>query len=601
MNTYKFNLKSLSFIMLSLLLFYCVPDSDTPQPEDEEQQEKKPLDLSISIPPGGNSWVTNDLEENSVTISDAGIHNWTNETNIIRTYFKVYTTGALNVGFNAKAPSGASTLKVSVGSQSREITIANSNYKNIEVGTFDISEAGYHYIEIECTNKTTNYVADINEILIGGAATTQEVTFVKDDFYWGRRGPSVHLSYQLPDNKNILWFYNEVTVPQGEDVIGSYFMANGFGQGYFGMQVNSETERRVLFSVWSPYDTQNPDEIPEDYKIILLGSGEGVTIGEFGNEGSGGQSYKVFDWQAGTTYKFLLKGEPAPNNSTDYTAYFYAPETGEWKLIASFRRPYTSTYLTNFHSFLENFNTTTGFISRKGEYTNQWVYDTQDQWHELTEAKFTADATARKGNRLDYAGGANSNKFYMQNCGFFSNNTAIDSYHTRTANGTAPDIDFSQLEIPSLPEEPEYLDKSAWSVIDFSSEATSGEGTNGLASLVLDGNQTTYWHSCWSGCDQTYTYPHYLTIDMGTAATADGIQFVQRDGSRKVKDIEVQISNDNTSWQSMGDFVLAETASSQHLDLPQTETFRYLKVIMKSAHDGAGFAAMAEVGAYINN
>src|SRR5690606_4541361 len=125
---------------------------------------------------------------------------------------------------------------------------------------------------------------------------------------------------------DILWFYIEITVPEGEDVLGSYFMANGFAEGYFGIQVNSPSERRVLFSVWSPYETQDPNNIPDEYKIILLGKGEGVTTGEFGNEGSGGQSYKVFNWKAGTTYGFLLKGTPSVNNSTDYTAYFFDPE-----------------------------------------------------------------------------------------------------------------------------------------------------------------------------------------------------------------------------------------------------------------------------------
>lgn len=594
MNTNRKN-ALINFIFLLLLLVSCITDDET----SEVQEQQMSSNLGISIPPGGNSWVVNNLAENEIIISDGGIHNWTNESNIIRTYFKVYTTGSLHVGFNVKVASGASTLKVSVAGQSKEITLNNRNYRDIEVGTFQISETGYHNIQIECINKTSTYIADINEVLIGGTATSQDVTFVKDDFYWGRRGPSVHLSYSPPANKEILWFYNEVTVPTGQDVVGSYFMANGFGEGYFGMQVNSETERRVLFSVWSPYDTQNPDDIPEDYKIILLGSGEGVTIGEFGNEGSGGQSYKVFDWKAGNTYRFLLKGEPSINNSTDYTAYFYAPEVGDWQLIASFRRPYTSTYLTRLHSFLENFNTTTGFISRKGEYTNQWAHDTQGQWHELTQARFTADATARSGNRLDYAGGVDGSKFFMKNCGFFSDNTTIDTDHTRAANGTAPNIDFSQLEIPTLPEDPTYLDKSSWSIIDFSSEATSGEGSNGLASLVLDGDPASYWHSCWTGCDQTYTYPHHLTIDLSSATSADGIHFIQRDGSRKVKDIEIQVSDDNINWQSLGNYLLANDASSQHTDLPQRETFRYLKVIMKSAHDGADFAAMAEVGAYV--
>ena len=74
-------------------------------------------------------------------------------------------------------------------------------------------------------------------------------------------------------------------MPAGGDVIGSYFMADGFAHGYFGMQVNSEKERRILFSVWSPYNTQNPDEIPQDQRIELLKKGDGVHTGKFGNEG----------------------------------------------------------------------------------------------------------------------------------------------------------------------------------------------------------------------------------------------------------------------------------------------------------------------------
>lgn len=205
-------------------------------------------------------------------------------------------------------------------------------------------------------------------------------------------------------------------------------MANDFAQGYFGMQVNSPTERRVLFSVWSPYETDNPNEIPEDSRIILLGKGQGVTTGSFGNEGSGGQSYKVFNWEmAGNTYRFLLKGEPSVNNSTDYTAYFFAPETEKWTLIASFRRPHTFTYLKRLHSFLENFSTNTGFIGRKAFYGNQWARDKEGNWYELTNAKFTADATARKGSRLDYAGGSQGNVFYSRTADFLAINTPMDS------------------------------------------------------------------------------------------------------------------------------------------------------------------------------
>jgi len=76
---------------------------------------------------------------------------------------------------------------------------------------------------------------------------------------------------------------------------------------------------------------------------------------------------------------------------------------------------------------------------------NQWVYN-QSGWHELNKARFTADNTARKGNRLDYSGGAVDKHFYLKNCGFTNEKTPIDSYFYRDKLGIAPNIDFNALK-----------------------------------------------------------------------------------------------------------------------------------------------------------
>ena len=585
-----------SFIFGLIILISCSADATYFKSKEEESK----LDLNISIPPGGNTWVVNDVSANSEIISENGVKNWKNPDHLLQTYFKVNQSGSLNVGVEIKVPEGQSRIKVSVGEESKEFSLSNTEYEVIHVGTFNLSSSGYHYIQIQGLEKEADIFGEIKNFKIGGSATSSGVTVVNDDFYWGRRGPSVHLSYEIPTDKNIQWFYNEVTVPEGEDKVGSYFMSNGFAEGYFGMQVNSESERRILFSVWSPYETQNPDDIPEDYKIILLGNGENVYVGEFGNEGSGGQSFLRYNWKAGNKYKFLLRGEPSENNSTDYTAYFYAPETGEWQLIASFRRPHTSTYLTNFHSFLENFSTEHGFEGRKAFYDNQWVRDIDGNWIEATKAKFTADATARSGNRLDYAGGKEENRFFLKNGGFFSNNTLIDSEFERSSNSEAPSIDFSLLETPmvQIPEEEpteDFFDKTEWEVIDFSSEATQGEGENGLASLILDSKAETYWHSCWTGCNSEHTYPHFLTIDLKSTYEVNGISFQQRNGSRKIKELEILYSEDGENWSSLGDYSLENSVSTQSFNLNEPVSMYYLKLIANSAHDGQEFAALAEV------
>jgi hypothetical protein len=317
------------------------------------------------------------------------------------------------------------------------------------VGSWKIAREGYIAIKIKGISKSENLFPSISRLTISSSNYDGKIAYVPNNegsfFHWGRRGPSVHLNYQLPQNINAKWYYNEVTVPENEDKIGSYFMANGFGEGYFGIQVNSASERRVLFSVWSSFTTDDHTSIPESHKIKILKKGENVHTGEFGNEGSGGQSYLKYNWKAGTTYKFLLQGFPENNNTTTYTAYFYAPELNKWLLIASFNRPETNTYLKRFHSFLENFSPEQGDLSRKVLFNNQWICDDKDVWTEINSVRFTTDNTGAKEYRMDFAGGLDNGYFYLKDGGFFDNYTTPNTTFTRPLNYKKPEINFSTL------------------------------------------------------------------------------------------------------------------------------------------------------------
>ncbi len=423
---------------LKLLVFLCLITQGIEAQENNTEYIHR-------IPAGENSWVKG-VSERGV-IRENGIRNWNDLNTKFNSYVRLNSHGNLHLGLQLRTPNGPSTLKITLNNESREITINNPDYKDLEVGTFTIENQGYQLIKIEALEKKGTSIAEIGEILVGGPATENGINYVKDNFHFGRRGPSVHLRYPIPEeSKKPTYFYNEIRVPEGEDVIGSYYMANGFSHGYFGMQVNSKNERRILFSVWSPYDTQDPKEIPEDQKIVMLNKGDDVYTGEFGNEGSGGQSFKKFMWKTNTTYKFLLKGEPAGPNHTDYSAFFYAPEKEKWELIASFRRPKSSNYLGNLYSFLENFVPATGDISRKAHYKNQWIYDKELGWLELSNAIFTADATANQKHRLDYAGGEIKGGYYLKNCGFFNDYTEVNSQFIREPQKNEPRIDLKKLE-----------------------------------------------------------------------------------------------------------------------------------------------------------
>jgi len=416
--------------------------------KENKDYEEIVYNFTTRIPAGGNSWIKNSPEKTKALVFDTGIHNWTSTDDILQTYFATSQSGNLQIGLSVKVPEGLTDIQVLLDGNVRELKLSNATYKDIGVAEFEEVASGYHTLELKAKHKTGNYVADVQEILLGGSVASSEITFIKEseNFYFGRRGPSDHLNFTIPEDKELLYFYSEIEVPQGQDKIGSYFMADGFNYGYFGIQVNSEKERRVIFSVWSPYVTDDPSQIPQDQRIILLKKGEAVNAGEFGNEGSGGHSHLVYDWRAGSTYKFLLKGEPSVKGSSDYTAYFYAPELGEWQLIASFRRPQTSSYLKGFYSFLENFNPNTGNQERKAFYKNQWVYDTTGAWTEITEATFTVDATAKAGRRLDYGGGSEDYGFYLKNCGFFNSEVTPGTVFKRVPSYKEPSIDLNQFD-----------------------------------------------------------------------------------------------------------------------------------------------------------
>ena len=397
---------------------------------------------STSIPLGGNTFTSDQGHQN--LISQQGIASWQDSKTVWDVFVCLAQPGKFLVSLEGNA-SRPSVLSVSINGQNKQVGISPEVFIDQKVGLFDF-ETGYNKISIQGISGQVNY-PNLKEIRLH---TQQPITsyFVRDNtdnrYYWGRRGPSVHLSFTPPDQTDIAYYYTELTVPSGADIVGSYFMANGFAQGYFGIQVNSPVERRVLFSVWSPYQTDDPNQIPEQYRIKLLAKGPEVYTGMFGNEGSGGQSYLVFPWKSGVKYSFLSSAHPDGQGNTVFTAYF-RESTGPWQLIASFLRPMTDTWYTNPHAFLENFEDHQGYLSREVNYHTPWVFTTDQRWIPLTQAKFTTDDIGRLQYRLDFLGGIRDNRFFLKNGGFFQGTVLPDTFFDLPVNNQAPSIDFELL------------------------------------------------------------------------------------------------------------------------------------------------------------
>ena len=408
-------------------------------------QAHHPSHQAVIIPLGGNAYITSRGEGANGRIVEGGISRWTNLSTVYSVFFRISQPGHMSLFLKYNA-SEESEINVTCGKDAFRVKLRKGKEQTVFIGVVMQADTGYVRVDLQGIERSGEEFANAEALIVDGEVTAGTMHYVGDfSFYWGRRGPSVHISYPFPEDEDIEWFYNEITVPVGEDPVGSYYMANGFAEGYFGIQVNSLSERRILFSVWSPFNTDNPKDIPEDQRILMLKKGEDVYTGEFGNEGSGGQSYLRYMWITGNSYKFLTRVRPNGKGATEYTAWFYASELGKWRLIAQFLRPKTDTWYKRAHSFLESFNPELGYISRKGFYSNQWARTVDGRWIELTAARFTADDTARKQARMDYKGGSEG-RFFLQNCGFLSDYTAIGSIFSRPATGVEPVIDWEQLE-----------------------------------------------------------------------------------------------------------------------------------------------------------
>ena len=136
----------------------------------------------------------------------------------------------------------------------------------------------------------------------------------------------------------------------------TYYMACGWHRGYFGMQVNSPEERRIIFSVWDRgEEPTDPNRVADVDRVRLVNKGDGVFTGRFGNEGTGGHSHLKYPWKTGSNQKFLVTAEPTDATHTRFSGFYFHPDSQKWMLISSWDTPGEGGYLKGLYSFSENF------------------------------------------------------------------------------------------------------------------------------------------------------------------------------------------------------------------------------------------------------
>lgn len=263
----------------------------------------------------------------------------------------------------------------------------------------------------------TGWAAAVCLVAATGWAASQEQLELEAK----RQARSVHLGWSTSSEG--VAFYNEVQVL--ESVPGSYFCVIGFNAGYFGLQELADGRKVVIFSVWeppNPVDADNPAETEAAKRTQVVYQGDGVRVGRFGGEGTGGQSFFDYAWKPNETYRFVVHARPA-GDRTVYTGSFYLNETRQWKRLVSFSTLSGKHTLGGFYSFIEDFrrNFESARQRRQSLFGPAWLLNPDGPWAPVTAARFTAD----RNPALTIDVGLRDDRFFLETGGGVTNRTPL--------------------------------------------------------------------------------------------------------------------------------------------------------------------------------
>lgn len=594
-----------------------------------ETLDGKPGASGIYIPGEGR-------DDNGIATNYNSLSAWTNANACAVYYFHqpaatVTNTIKLNVkkGYSAKfrltiiAPDAPD---VQLFSKTFTANGTDSNV-NVTVGDVTFKRSAYYRYRLECLSGNQN----INLIRSFTFKTTAtEKPYVANYL----SSPSVHLyswgstDPNAPKGDAYDWCFMEIMLPQESDIIGTYAMALGVLNGYMGIQMNGyandgSPRHDVLFSMWDDGSTDEDPNLPEYMRAGAVDWDPLTTTNRFGNEGTGVQTYRKGPyWTPGKYVQFITNCRPETTSYTTYvngkptvhtqhnmlvSAWFNALDGKGWQYMATVRKRNSTTYFDAWYSFLENYNASTGQANRIAYYRNGYMRARSNgKWYNRNSVGFGhTDGGDNTGARTDYGQGTTDNPadrtFFMQTGGYTSTQKTKTVTALATDNTPVDTINITPLNdrvLTAIANEKErnekeqlfndnILKKTGWKAIEYSSEETAGEGTNGRAQQIVDDDDNTYWHPQWYG--NTAQLPHYIVVDMQEMKNVGGFEIKMGDNAnRHIKAYDIYGSTDNANWTLLCSDDNAPSKSSFRVILDKTADIRYFKIVVRqtTATDG---------------
>lgn len=380
------------------------------------------------------------------------VSNWTNPSRSV-VYYLYQSAGEYNFSIENTVTNGVSLdyeVKISPCYTGLGVTPSTQSVTFNGTGTVNLSTAfkvvasttGYYRYELKPLSAPNNSITIHNLIFRALQANSK----VNQTNY--QSSPSVHLSFSSTAStvKSYNWLYQDVLVPAGKDPLYTFYMSIGFYRGYLGIQTNSPTERRVLFSVWDSADAQNDPNHTAADNVSLVAKGANVTSNGFGGEGTGGQTYINANWQTNQVVSFIMNVRPETNNSVLLSAWYKLEGQSTWNYIATWRAPKDQRYFDGFYSFLENFGHRNGQLRREAEYFNSWAKESASgNWVNLNKVSYS-NTDGAVGQRVDFEQGIsplNSARFYMSSGGYTPTIKTVSN--TLPLSSTPPAVTLSTL------------------------------------------------------------------------------------------------------------------------------------------------------------
>lgn len=145
---------------------------------------------------------------------------------------------------------------------------------------------------------------------------------------------SSHLWWHIKGREDAACVYGEITVLASHDPIfycGANWHPGEPAGGYCGIQHNSATEKRTIFSIW--------DTSPQLHPVVTHADRDAIH-NRFGGEGEGGHTHMLWNWKNEETFQFFVQKMPGSATGTTDARYFvFDRAQRRWRHSATITSP----------------------------------------------------------------------------------------------------------------------------------------------------------------------------------------------------------------------------------------------------------------------